>query len=212
MLALFPSVQSYEPPKNDKCISSTKLTVDEHIEIILAGAIVDVILSDCRFHRSGKGVWYIIVGTGSTLVLSIRDDNEALADVSLSIYMGVELCDNLQCVSTINKASSSIAGGESSTSWENEDGVLYHVHASQYNSTENHFGSLATSDHRLEIFSLKLYELIAPYNDSCADANNIITLDGGVIQATTENSTSDFSDGSPCVDETYESRAPRGVW
>ena len=139
--------------------------------------------------------------------MSIRDNNEAFADVSLSVYMGVESCDNLQCISTIDIASSSIAGGESSTSWESEEGVLYHIYV-----TENHSGSLATSDHRLEMFTLKLYELIAPDNDSCADAINIITLDGGVIQATTENSTSDFSDGNPCVDETYESLAPRGVW
>ena len=213
MLALFPSVQSYEPPNNDKCLNSTKLTVHEHIESTLAGATVDVILSDCRFHSSGKGVWYRIVGTGSTLVLSIRDNNEAFADISLSVYMGVESCDNLQCVSTIDMTSSSLAGGESSTSWESEVDVIYHIHlSSQYKNTENHSGSLTTTDHRLEIFSLNLYELIAPDNDSCADATNIATLDGGIIQATTENSTSDFLDGSPCIDETYESLASRGVW
>lgn len=103
------------------------------------GAGIDGAAPVCGTSISAPGVWYTVVGTGTTITASLCNGNTPF-DSKLSVYCGT--CDNLTCVTGIDD----FCGLQSEVSWCSQPGVLYYILVHGFGSASGPFELVLSED------------------------------------------------------------------
>jgi hypothetical protein len=158
------SVTSFTTVENDSCDGASGIAVGS----LTSGSTVsstadDMIPDECFIYfdrqSTGGGVWYTVIGTGSTLLASACSRTYGF-EPALNVFSGP--CSNLTCsieISTFqyNSGCNEYYGGYS-ISWASEADVEYHILVfSAYSSMQLDFDLTLTSTEPVE-------------NDSCINA------------------------------------------
>ena len=172
----------YGTPDNDVCSNATMIE-ETTISGSLFGASSDYgSVPSCFSYSVGSpGVWYDIMGTGNTMILSACNSFNYM-DVYISVYTGD--CGALEClgggVDQQLFCSNYYVGG--SVSFPTDEGVIYHVLVSSAYGYE-------------DTFSIDISEIISADNESCESALEMEL--GASVTANLENDFMSYPIG-PC--------------
>lgn len=127
------------PPPNDNCEDAEGLSIPSSVDGSTILATLDSNAFTCVTSYSAPGVWYRVVGTGTTITAQtcggITD-----YDTKLHVYCGE--CDALTCV-TGNDDS---CGLSSSVSWCSQAGATYYILVSGFSTAVGNFTLSVSED------------------------------------------------------------------
>lgn len=129
------------------------------------------------FVFQAPGVWYKVLGTGSTMRASTCNAATSL-DTVISVFAS---CDSVSCFDSNDQ----FCGNQSEIEWDTEEGQEYFILVHGWSTDE------------IGPFELSLTEIVPPTNDICSDATSIEigeSLTGSTEIATVEDS---IFDGCP---------------
>ncbi len=174
----------------DDCVDATPVDVPS----LTIGTTIGATFDDagfCGTSNTAPGVWYTVVGTGTTMTASFcQNGGTADYDSKLSVYTGD--CDMLLCVDGNDDS----CGLQSEVSWFGELGTTYRILVHGFGGGQGNF-------------ELALFEAAGPpANDLCEDAEAVDVGPGG--SANVEGSTNDatFDDVGFCG----TSNTAPGIW
>ena len=177
-------------PPNDVCSAATEIQVGVPVDSSTALATLDAV-ETCGTALGGEesapGLWYEIMGTGSSLSITVESEY----NIQVSIYSG-ESCDSLICVDGREGEDPEL--NSATVVWDTLADALYYIHVHGSNNDKGEFDLIVSETSR-------------PENDDCAKATILQvgeTASGSTVFAS-EDGISSF-----CGD-TNNLTAP-GVW
>lgn len=183
-------------PKNDTCDQAYYIPVNQVTDGFTTRATIDTPPVCHEQNVTAPGVWYKVIGTGSTITATTCGDADF--DTKISVYCGG--CLNPLCIDA-NDDSDDQCGlpyvsRESTVQWCSAPGQVYHVLVHGFNDEVGSFGLDVTADSTLCGLTLNC----APPNDTCSGAIPI-ARDGSNLAATMlidNNGASTGADATTC--------------
>jgi len=158
--------KSFNPlaPLNDDCSNATAITALPYSFEQTDGATATNnagFITACEDDGMNDGVWYTIVGTGGSILVSISPEEDY--DAKLGIFTGN--CSALQCEGTIDYFS---AGGNETFLISNSIvGTTYYINIGYYSDSEDELEGN---------FTINVEAVETPANDYCASAIAVTSL------------------------------------
>jgi hypothetical protein len=199
-------------PSNDLCVNAIQLTTPVSPYSVL-GTTIGATWDNapcCVTANTAPGVWYAIVGNGTTYTISTCSANTSGGvwwDTKLSVYCNT--CTNLSCVDGNNDwAGCMFPGGLSQVSWCSVAGEQYYILVHGNGNASGNFEMDVMSDNMTCSSAPPCLIPSPPPNDHCNDA--IMLTQAGVVPQSIRGSTIGASqDNAPfCV----VADAGSGVW
>lgn len=115
-------VYHWPAPENDECTGAIALSCGETITGNTSYATFDADAPFCDTEHTAKGVWYTVVGDGSTITASMCGGR--VYDARMTVYTGS--CDTLVCVGADDDGCGGY-GNVSQFSWLSTEGITYYI-------------------------------------------------------------------------------------
>jgi hypothetical protein len=125
---------------NDNCAEATLVAIPSTTFGFTSGAGLDAGVPECDFGHTAPGVWYAVIGTGTTITATMCD--EASFDTRLTVYCGS--CEELVCVG----ADDDFCGiaEESQVAWCSQAGTEYLIFVHGFGSATGIFNLSVSAD------------------------------------------------------------------
>lgn len=115
-------VYHWPAPENDECTGAIPLSCGETITGNTSYATFDADAPFCDTEHTSKGVWYTVVGDGSTITASMCGGR--VYDARMTVYTGS--CDTLVCVGADDDGCGGY-GNVSKFEWLSTEGTSYYI-------------------------------------------------------------------------------------
>jgi hypothetical protein len=188
-LDAFPS----ETVINDKCMTSMALSTDGSTTMgstDIATFALEGAGSCYRTMNAGRGVWYDIIGTGSSLVASTNS-----SDAQLAVFAGN--CANLECIT----ASDMAEGVAPYVQWQADLGQRYFILAHGVGGGKGYPFEISIGNNAEDSNFV--------INDFCKGAIGPVASDGSIQRGSTHFATEDRDGAGSCYPDTL---IGDGVW
>jgi hypothetical protein len=130
------------PPVNDTCGAAILVNVPSTTAGTTKSALVDDWAPYCITPITSGGVWYKLIGTGTTIAATTCGQ-EYEWDTKLSVYCGS--CEDFQCI-IADDDSCSVYGLHSTVVWCAELGITYHILVHGFSAANGDFTLQITED------------------------------------------------------------------
>ena len=117
-------------PVNDDCSNGAPISCGQIIQYTTIGAMSDNVVDCIVGNGSGGGVWYTIVGDGSTLKASLC---ASTFDTQIRVFTGT--CSSLVCVT----GNDDFCGFQSEVTWTSVNGTAYSILVYGFDNLEGNF-------------------------------------------------------------------------
>ena len=161
-------------PNNDTCDDAFLVDVPSQTPGRTTASTIDGASTCQSVDQTAPGVWYEVIGSGTTMTASTC--NDADFDSKLSVYCSG--CGGQACVAANDDAADAcgqlVANDRATVSWCSSPGTVYHILVHGYGSATGSFDLDVSHDGNACLFSINCH----PANDECARA---IPVDRGTV-------------------------------
>ncbi len=128
-----------DPPANDLCINAESVSIPS-TTAGTTNAATDDNVPTCGTSNTSEGVWYSVIGTGTTITASTC--NDADFDTKISVFCS---CDGLECVDG-NDDTSGCSGFTTEVSWCSQNGAEYLILIHGFGGAQGNFNLTLSED------------------------------------------------------------------
>ncbi|MBL9000909.1 MAG: proprotein convertase P-domain-containing protein [Phycisphaerae bacterium] len=132
------------PMANNTCGSAEPIVVDQRVEGYTTSR-GDTSTVSCGSATTGRGVWYLITGTGNTMTATTCD-SFTNHDTIVGVFCGADGCSMLTCIGANDDATCSFSGLHSRFSWCSVAGRPYYIFVRGFSTATGNFALTVSDD------------------------------------------------------------------